>query len=356
MADNIICKVKLAETAGGEAIYNNPEEGGGDVITICGEHGCGKTRQAIELIRQYAENGAAVVVLDVYGSFSDDQLMAFGVDQDALNIARIDASVTGVPCGILSRISSGEKLESDDSMALFYNRITKTFDVTDKCRKEIWSVINSRRVVERMKTIGFRAWTEAAQNAVNVLGTQISSEFITKLKPLAEGNYLTAEKPVYPGGGISIIDLTKVPRRSAWGFVEIILTDIWQSASENVFKSHGLVIAIDEAHEAYFGDDGAIRKIIDMGRKYRLGLILISQDIRSSKIMFKRVSASDYRLYFRQRTENARYFAKILMPRDVAKITSELSNMPIGGMLIEGTKEFEGCTITAPMYGYNVLE
>lgn len=219
----------------------------------------------------------------------------------------------------------------------------------------MWDVVNCRRVLDRMKTLRFRAWSEAVQNAVNIFGSQISSEFVTKLKPLAEGNYLTAEKPEYTIGGITVIDLSKVPRGSVWGFVEIILTDIWQSASENMFRSNGLVIALDEAHDAYYGDDGAIRSIIDMGRKYRLGLILISQDIRSSKTMFKRVSASDYKLFFRQRTENARFFAKVLMPRDVPKITSELSNLPIGGMYIDGTKEFEGCTITSPMYGLNML-
>lgn len=56
-----MCKIKLAETVGGEGIYNNIEEGGGDVITICGEHGYGKTRSALEIVRQYAGNGVTAV-------------------------------------------------------------------------------------------------------------------------------------------------------------------------------------------------------------------------------------------------------------------------------------------------------
>ena len=345
--NNVLTKIKLGTTIDGSHIYNNPSQGSGDMIGICGEHGTGKSSLIKSLTLEYSRAGIPVLVIDPKGSFNASRLVSPSkLDtefKDTINLVNVTSD--GVPCGFLYGYTNNSSV-SKEYYSIFIEHSLGVFNCSKKCSNAIIPLLDTEEVNKRMRDKGFIAWKETIMSSTSSLSEEVTNETLKCMAPLFSDSFLLPEQPTFTRGSITLYDLSGAGSTNVWKLAEMILLDIWLNAQQDNYHDTGLIVAIDEVHNAYLKPQGAISSIIDEGRKYGIGLVLATQDFRRPKLFLDVFNNCDLKFYLRQSLPNAKHLAKQLTPKDITNMTSRFSSLPIGSYYIEGCKELDGMNLT----------
>jgi hypothetical protein len=345
--NNVLARIKLGTTVEGSHVYNNPSQGSGDMIGICGEHGTGKSSLTKSLTLEYSRAGIPVLVLDPIGTFNASRLVStskLDVEfKDTINL--VNATSDGIPCGLLHGYANNSSV-SREYYSLFIKHSFGVFNCSKKCTNAITPLLDTEKVHKQMMEKGFIAWKETILSSTSSLSEEVANEALKCMAPLFSDSFLLPEQPTFTPGSITLYDLSGAGLTNVWRLAEMLLIDIWLNAQQGKYHDTGLLIAIDEAHNAYLEPQGAISSILKEGRKQGIGLILATQDFRRPKLFHDAFNNCDLKLYLRQSLPNAKHLAKQLTPKDITNMTSRFSSLPIGSYYIEGCKELDGMNLT----------
>jgi hypothetical protein len=345
---------------GGTPCFAEMNELLGKHTAILGSTGAGKSGAVATVLHSLLERGThsgvtkwkpSILILDPHNEYAHafkDQHVRLSTDEGSLNlpywllnfqetlsliIGKTEFVATSqsniVKTALLkARIAAGENLEIDCSklsvdspIPYLIEKFIQEVDLqrpqgSDKKQQEPFnSIINKLEILQRDSRMNFMMtpWNGASDEFALIL-----SQFVGASKP------------------IRIVDLSGVPNEVAAVCSAVIARTlfnlkVWQTSSER--ECDPILLVCEEAHRyvpnrgeaQYEAAQEAIRRIAKEGRKYGIGLLLVSQ--RPSEVESTVLSQCNSWIILRITNDTDREYVRSILPDSMAGLTKMLSGL-----------------------------
>ena len=298
---------------------------------ITGVSGAGKSCAGQLLIRNLAEAGRTVVVLDQHRLFSSENLWKPLQNDIFVLSSEIDALNKGIPLPLFSAMElPGGYQENDEDVA---------YALTGIFRQALR--LGDRQAADLRRGLLYMV-AEGIYHTCGIAGLKETLEFIDsasvvrvedKLRPILNRNVFV-DGDFIKNGQINIVRLSDFDIDTQGVISEILLSYLWRKAQAGAFIEAPAWVYCDECQNLNLGITGVLPKILSEGRKLGLNLILITQRIEEPK--FKSFTQAGTQLYFKPALSDANKIAKRLSSSRYADTAMALQTLRIGECIASG--------------------
>lgn len=304
-------------------------------ICLIGSSGCGKTFEALSIIRQIVTNGGRVLALESHGSLSKaDVSKVFNEDNESL-CNHIWAVDEGIPCGILYPITypDGTTETRGDVAEAFTGIITKSYNLGIRQRAAL------RKATEKAFRLSHNT-SETLNTIERILesGNRSATAVAEILHPLFDHKYFVDGISAFSPHKFNLIHLDKISPDVQEAIPEIMISLVWRLANAGVFKDYPLWLFVDEFQNYGTRSNNALAQLISEGRKLGVNLILGSQLIlqNTDKAVQQRVSQCGLMLYGKPMATRISQEANMINRADPTPWFSALKNLKVGQFVAVG--------------------
>lgn len=318
-------------------------------IALIGGSGSGKTVQAQKIICELVKAGETAVVIDLHGTFVDDQI--FAAYKEFIDGKRNDIDVynTGIPCRLFDKIkfSDGSEEHETDTVGAVTDVLCRSLNLGTKQRTVLRFAIQNVMSSGMYQEDGFQAIGEALQKS----GDKISLELYERMLPLFEHNVFTDGDDLIRNNRINIIHLGKLDLATQEIVAEMILSHIWRLGNADQFKQNPVYVFVDECQNMDTSSKGPLALMISEGRRMGINLILATQMIlaNTKNAVQQRISQCGLILYFRPASNRVTLTAKMICPANEHQWLEILRDLKIGEFVATGSFLLRDRKISYPL-------
>lgn len=306
-------------------------------IALIGGSGSGKTVQAQKIICELVKAGETAVVIDLHGTFVDDQI--FAAYKEFIDRKRNDIDVynTGIPCRLFDKIkfSDGSEEHETDTVGAITDVLCRSLNLGMKQRTVLRSAIQNVMSSGMYQEDGFKAIGEALQKS----GDKISLELYERMLPLFEHNVFTDGDNLIRSSRINIIHLGKLDLATQEIVAEMILSHIWRLGNADQFKKNPVYVFVDECQNMDTSSKGPLALMISEGRRMGINLILATQMIlvNTTNAVQQRISQCGLILYFKPASNRVALTAKMISLANEHQWLGILRDLKVGEFVATGS-------------------
>ena len=331
-------------TLDGIRIYADLKQAVNGHVLITGVSGAGKSCAGQLVIRNIADAGHTVIVLDQHRLFSPENVwMPLQNDIFALS-SEIDALKAGIPLPLFSSMElPGGYRESNEDVAYALTGIFRqALRLGDKQAADLRRGILYMAQEEMYSDRGIAGLKEALQFIDSAAVVRVED----KLRPILNRNVFR-NGDFIKNGKINIVRLSDFDIDTQGVISEVILSYLWRKAQAGAFISSPVWVYCDECQNLNLGITGVLPKILSEGRKLGLNLILITQRIEEPK--FKSFTQAGTQLYFKPALTDTNKIAKRLSSSRYADMAMDLQTLHVGDCIVSGALIKDNHLIKRPL-------
>ena len=329
-------------------VYRDFENAANDHVLVVGRSGCGKTVCCQNIIRQIAEGGGRVLIIDMHGSLSDDQI--FEPYRESFNKYRhdIDAAVGGIPCRLFTPLVTPkgnleDPLDTAGAVADIFTRAAKlSLRKSSVMRKACEAVMESGAYSsEGIAAIGEALIKQDSRDSTDLYELL---HHIFRRNALIDGESLFSE-------GINILHLSEFDLGTQAFLAEIILSYIWRMAVANQFKERNLYLFLDEAQNFNHDEKSPLAQAISEGRRMGVNLILATQMVLqgTTNSVQQRLTQCGLILYGQPAANRVNLTAKNISVSNADNYSLILQGLRVGEFIATGNYRIGVKPITYPI-------
>ena len=318
-------------TLDGIRIYADLKQAVNGHVLITGVSGSCKSCAGQLMIRNLADTGHTVIVLDQHRLFSPENVwMPLQNDIFALS-SEIDALNKGIPLPLFSALElpGGYKESNEDVAYALTGIFRQALKLGDKQSADLRRGLLYMVKEEMYPIHGIVGLKDSLQfiDSASVVRVEDKLRPILNRNVFKDGNFIKA-------GQINILRLSDFDIDTQGMISEIILSYLWRVAQAGAFIEAPAWVYCDECQNLNLGITGVLPKILSEGRKLGLNLILITQRIEEPK--FKSFTQAGTQLYFKPALSDANKIAKRLSSSRYADTAMALQTLRIGECIASG--------------------
>ena len=300
-------------------------------VLITGVSGAGKSCAGQLLIRNLAETGNTVIVLDQHRLFSPENVWK-PLQNDIFVLSKeVDALNKGIPLPLFSSMEliGGSRETNEDIAYALTGIFRQALRLGDKQASDLRRGIAYMIQEGMYPTCGIAGLKEALQfiDSTSVIRVE------DKLRPILNRNVFV-DGYFIKSGQINIVRLSDFDIDTQGVISEILISYLWRKAQAGAFISTPVWVYCDECQNLNLGITGVLPKILSEGRKLGLNLILITQRIEEPK--FNSFTQAGTQLYFKPALSDANKIAKRLSSSRYADTAMALQTLHVGECIASG--------------------
>jgi len=306
-------------------------------IAIYGVPATGKSTLLQKLCVELGHASKTVVIIDAYNSFASHNLAMNYKDYFDNHVNRVNVYDEGLTCGLFD-MNIRENGRSEN--------------VLEICRSLAEIIANAKRMGQVQRI--------ALEDAIYCLATEgdyeqkglagLSSILDAQESPTADAvnnkiAILTKNNIFRPGklsilpGRVNVLDLNDFTAEDdVKTVIEIICWLIYRLSYTEAFGGEDIFVCVDECHKTVTNEKSMLAKMLNLGRKQKIRLLLATQQFVNPKTeLGKRLNEICYSIYFRPAEGTYRETAmRIAGHSRINEMTSKLNRLNQGEFIISG--------------------
>ena len=215
-------------------------------ISIIGESGAGKSLMIQRVVSQLMNSQEinTIIVMDLHGVFSDDQIDSTFLEPIKKNIHDIDVISDGIQYDLFKPITypDGTLENKDICIANILDIFTNVFHLQCRQQYQLRTALEYVNDRDTFKTEGFKS----IYDALIITGNDAALSVANKLHYMAKFNVFRDGSELFKEGKLNVFRLSRLPMNSQPELEEILLQLFWRLANTNAFKENPIYIVCDE--------------------------------------------------------------------------------------------------------------
>lgn len=331
-------------TLDGIRLYADLKQAVNGHVLITGVSGAGKSCAGQLMIRNLAEAGHTVIVLDQHRLFSSENVWKPLQNDIFVLSSEIDALNKGIPLPLFSAMElPGGYQESDEDVAYALTGIFRqALRLGDRQAADLRRGLLYMVKEEMYPDCGIAGLKEVLQfiDSASVVRVEDKLRSILNRNVFRDGDFIKS-------GRINILRLSDFDLDSQCVISEVILSYLWRKAQAGAYIASPIWVYCDEVQNLNLGITGVLPKILSEGRKLGLNLILITQRIEEPK--FKSFTQAGTQLYFKPALSDANKIAKRISSSRYADMAMDLQTLRVGECIAIGALVKDNLIIKRPL-------
>lgn len=297
-----LVKVDGCEKIAGCVITDSTDEA--ESIYISGKTRSGKTRFLVEQAIIRAKTGTKIIIIDQSGAFSLDELKKHLPDEAVETIfSHFEIAKDGIPINLLSLENCSSLTEKKNRLYSIFSVAAKiTGDVQGKVLRKRLSVIakaiEAGKIHSLPETLRFFDPKDPEQAEIQYRLEEVFED-LDGLNTYNQnwGQFLNSQK------NIIVLSTAADGIRKGSFLVDMLLASLYEYKQHD--KKSKYMVILDEIEELCKEKDGPINTILRKGAKYRLSMILASQEYSLDKDQLgKLIGNCGMHVFFRPKDGN----------------------------------------------------
>lgn len=333
--NNIIEKLLLGRT-NNRPVYWDVQCSVNSHVALIGGSGSGKSVQAQKIICEIVRKGGTVLIIDLHGSFAEDQI--FPALKKFIDEKRNDIQVynTGVPCHLFDPVTypDGSVEYRTDTVGAITDVLCRSLKLGINQRASLRLAIQHVMDEDLYREDGFRA----IGNALQKNGDKISLGLLERMLPLLEHNVFRDGEGLIIDNKINIVHLEKLDLSTQEVVAELVLSHLWRLGNADQFKQNNLYLFLDECQNMDTSSKGPLALMISEGRRMGINLILATQMIlqNTTNSVQQRISQCGLMLYFKPAANRIGLTAKMVSAVNENQWMRVLGELKVGEFVATG--------------------
>ena len=307
-------------------------------VCITGLSGSGKTSRLNKMELAGANDGAAIVVLDINQTHKLEQIFRPICTEYMLKMNIIDVLKDGLGNGLLTAMKTKEGKE--ETWVSLVNSAVQNLGSLQRMGAKQKSVLR-RAVIYAIRHSGqYDSESDALQAGLKLEDDEDTAKVVQEnLWTLLNCGALKKSEKQIEAGRINIFGINGIDMPTRVVLAEIILANIWRRISfgDLNITRHGLIIVMDEFQNYSFRNDSALKALLCEGRKFKVQIVLATQTLEVFPANIRTlVNQSATHLYFRPTESEAKKIARDSRVQDKVKLEKTLKRLKVGESIAVG--------------------